>query len=493
MNPRPTSRLRSQWIAAGLLLVAPFGLLAADRYNAALSSINQDDLKRDLSFLASDALEGREAGTRGGHAAAAYIADRLKLLGVKPAGDGGSFLQSFGRDYRNVVGIIPGSDPELSKEFILVGGHLDHVGFGSSSNSNGPVGRIHNGADDNASGVSAILEVAEGLTKLPGPLPRSVIVAFWDGEEKGLLGSKHWVNNPTVPLDKVRLAINCDMLGRLSNNSITVYGSRTCTGLRQCVVQGNEEPGIRVVFDAWNRSDSDHYSFFEKSIPYLMLFTGEHPDYHRPSDDVDKVNFDGLEKITRLLLLIVADWAGRPALGPFRNASRDESSRRGLQLTACPPRLGITWAVERKPGEPFPVIRVDSGSPAEAAGLKVGDIITQINGRPAAEINELRDYVASCGREMKLDYRRPGLDEPQTATVHLAGVCRPVGADVRMDPADIETLYVLSADSESPAGKAGMRSGDRILLEGDGSGSGNEAPNAWTIEREGRLIRLKGE
>lgn len=493
MMPILISRRLCVAVVAVCVSTAVSHVPAADRDSAALSSIRRDDLQRDLTFLASDALEGREAGTRGGHAAAAYIADRLKSLGVKPAGEDGSFLQTFGRDYRNVLGVIPGADPDLAKEYIVVGGHLDHVGYGSSSNSNGPVGRIHNGADDNASGVSAILEVAEALTKLAVPLPRSVVIAFWDGEEKGLLGSKHWVNNPTVPLDKVRLAINCDMLGRLTNDSITVYGSRTRSGLRQCVVRGNEEPAIRLIFDAWNRSDSDHFSFFEKSIPYLMLFTGEHPDYHRPSDDVERVNFEGLERITRLLFQVVVQQAETTDLGGFRPECRNESSRQGIQLKACPPRFGITWAIERKPGEPFTVTRVEPGTPAETAGLMVGDVITQVDGQPAGEIAELRSYVAAAAKSLKLEYQRPGSEKSQSTVVSLAGPCRPNGCDVRHDPADIGTLYVLSADPESPAGKSGLRNGDRILIDLEQDGAAEEASTGWTIEREGRLLRLKAE
>ncbi len=186
----------------------------------------------------------------------------------------------------------------LKNEYILVGAHLDHVGYGNRLNSNGPVGRIHNGADDNGSGISGALEIAEGLSRLSSSPRRSILIAFWDAEEKGLLGSQHWAEHPTVPLEQVKLAVNIDMIGRLAEETVTVYGSRTAVGLRQRLARCNEGSDLSFFYDYRNRDDSDHYTFFKRRIPYLMIFTGEHADYHRPSDDADRINYEGLERIS---------------------------------------------------------------------------------------------------------------------------------------------------------------------------------------------------
>jgi acetylornithine deacetylase/succinyl-diaminopimelate desuccinylase-like protein len=149
----------------------------------ALERIAVADLKRRCSVLASDSLEGREAGARGGKAAAAYLQTELKTLPVKPGGDRGGWTQEFGSDWRNVLAVLPGADLARKSEVIVIGAHYDHVGYGNANNSRGPFGLIHNGADDNSSGVSVLLEVADSLSALDPPPARTVVFAFWDAEE----------------------------------------------------------------------------------------------------------------------------------------------------------------------------------------------------------------------------------------------------------------------------------------------------------------------
>ena len=181
----------------------------------ALKRVTVADLKRHCVTLASDALEGREAGATGGKEACAYLRTELrKVSGIEAAGTSG-WLQEFAPDYRNVLAVLPGSDPELSRELIVIGAHYDHVGRGNQTNSFGPFGHIHNGADDNASGVAALLELIEAFSSLTPAPRRTLLFAFWDAEEAGLLGSKHWVRQPTRPLKDIRLVLNVDMLGRL--------------------------------------------------------------------------------------------------------------------------------------------------------------------------------------------------------------------------------------------------------------------------------------
>jgi hypothetical protein len=168
-------------------------------YHAALESIKADELGRQVAKLADPAMEGREAGTRGGHAAGEYLADYYARLHLRGGGENGTFFQPFDPDCRNVLALLPGSDAKLRNQVIVVCAHYDHIGYGGRGLSLDGYGEVHPGADDNASGTSAVLELAKAFTILSEPPRRSILFANWDGEEKGLLGSKHWVVDPTVP------------------------------------------------------------------------------------------------------------------------------------------------------------------------------------------------------------------------------------------------------------------------------------------------------
>ena len=217
-------------------------------YRAALESIQADELSEQVGRLADAAMEGREAGTRGGRAAADYLADQYARLHLRGAGVEGGFLQPFAPNFRNVLAILEGGDPQLRDQVIVVGAHYDHVGYGGRGYSLGPYGYIHPGADDNASGTAAVLELAEAFTVLSGPPKRSILFAAWDAEEKGLLGSKHWVAHPTVPLDRVAAAVNLDMVGRLRDEHLIVFGSRS--GLR--LAAAAEQPQRRLPACGWS-------------------------------------------------------------------------------------------------------------------------------------------------------------------------------------------------------------------------------------------------
>ena len=186
---------------------------------SAAATITTESVERHVGALADDTFEGREAGSRGGRAAAVYIVKHLQAAGLTGGGPKGSFYQPFGAGYSNILALLPGSDPELKNQILIVSAHYDHVGYGNRRNSYGPTGFIHNGADDNASGVAAVLKVVDAFSQLPERPKRTILFAFWDGEEKGLLGSEHWVGQPTVPLSKVMLMINADMIGHVRKSS----------------------------------------------------------------------------------------------------------------------------------------------------------------------------------------------------------------------------------------------------------------------------------
>ncbi|HEX3726354.1 MAG TPA: M20/M25/M40 family metallo-hydrolase, partial [Pirellulales bacterium] len=375
---------------------------------AALESITTEEVKTHIDALADDTFEGRESGSRGGRAAATYIVRSLKKCGYHGAAPKDSFYQNF-RDYHNILTQVEGRDPQLKDQFIVIGAHYDHVGYGSALNSYGPLGKIHNGADDNASGVAALLEVAEALSRLAEPPRRSVLIAFWDGEEKGLLGSEYWAAHPTVPLGHVPIVINADMVGRL-RAKLEIFGSRTSVGLRKLVSRQNEVPQLPIDFNWQMKPDSDHHSFFKRDIPILMFFTGMHGDYHRPSDDADKINTTGVQHVAQLMFGVLVELADAPDLGSFRRRSKSESrvdqEQREIPLPQLPGRLGITWSEEAAKKGEIIVATVALGSAAERAGIRRGDRITQFAGHDVHGAAAFRLMVVAAQNPVAAVLRR---------------------------------------------------------------------------------------
>lgn len=362
--------------------------------NAARASVRAVDAKRHVAALADDALEGRAAGSRGGRAAGAYLVEEFERIGVDPAGDEGGFYQRFGT-MRNVLGMLRGSDPEASREIVVLGAHYDHVGYGTPRNSYGPTGHIHNGADDNASGVAGLLEVAEACTLLPRRPRRTIVFALWDGEEVNLLGSRHFVRERPLPLAHHQLAfsINLDMIGRLRER-LEVYGSRSAVGLRRDVVEANLPTGLPLAFSWEYSEDSDHFPFLDAGIPTLMFHTGLHGEYHRPSDDVHLVNFAGIEPVASLALDTLLAIADRQQLPAFREDCRAETeeARRRLEAEAAPAppkRWGLgTRSDPADPTAPV-VVRVSPDTPASRGGVQLGDRIVAIDQQPLADQDDM--------------------------------------------------------------------------------------------------------
>ncbi|NBW97730.1 MAG: M20/M25/M40 family metallo-hydrolase, partial [Planctomycetia bacterium] len=321
---------------------------------------------------------------------------------------------------RNILAILPGSDPAVAAELVVVGAHYDHVGYGNSSNSNGPTGYIHNGADDNASGVAGLIELAEALGHLPVRPRRPILIAFWDGEEKGLLGSYHFLRVRPSPLASSRIvfSVNVDMIGRLRGDRLEVFGTRTAEGLRMACLEANAATNLELVFDWEITDDSDHYPFIAANIPTVMFHTGLHDQYHRPSDDTHLVNFAGMEPVIRMTLDFVGGVADDPRPPrPFRSRCRGESAatRRALEMpagdvaTAGPrPRWGIgTRGDPGEPGAPI-VVRVTAGAPMARAGVLLGDRIVAIDGLPIADQKEMVARLQDAGSSVLVEVDRRG-------------------------------------------------------------------------------------
>jgi hypothetical protein len=472
---------------------------------SAANSITKDEAQQLVETLADDSFEGREAGSRGGRAAGNLLMKEFEKLGLAPAGEGATYFQSFRGASRNILGLIEGSDSQLKQEVVLVGAHYDHVGYGRATNSFGPIGYIHNGADDNASGVSGVLEVAEAIRTLPTPPRRSILFALWDGEEQGLLGSQHWLANPT--LDKrVAVALNMDMIGRLRQSRLEVFGTRTAPGLRRLISEANRDANLDIDFSWLMKSDSDHWPFFSRSIPSIMFHTRLHESYHRPSDDAPTINAAGVESVSRVALLTVLELADRETSGKFRDQSRREhqGTRAWLEQPVAPqtPRYGIPFKVEGDPPR-FVLTGVSAGSPAQSAGLRAGDRLVAFQGMPISDEKRFRlDLLAAHG-VTTFTIERAGEMQPLEIKVTPAGPPIRVGITWRTDDGEPGTVLLTQVIYGSPAYVAGLAIGDRVYAVNGQAFADQDVfsrfittlpgPLELEIERQGRLKTAKLE
>ncbi len=461
---QPCRKLRHKPLQATLFAIMAVLSLPADAaenawFDIARASITTAEIQGHVDYLAADMLEGREAGSRGGHAAASYILELVQQTGLEPAGTNGTFQQTFRGNSQNILALLPGSDLDLKNETILIGAHYDHVGYGNRRNSFGPFGFVHNGADDNASGVSALLELIDALTRTDHRPRRSILFAFWDGEEKGLLGSAHWVRQPTVPLSSVKLAINIDMVGRLSAGRIEVGGTRSGIGFRKLMSTPSLN-GAWLDFNWEYKNNSDHWTFFQKQIPSLYIHTGLHDDYHRPSDDVEKINVRGIQWVTSYLLEQVEELADSDRLPEFRSEARLDNpfnqSRLEKPLPPLASRLSFTW--EKAADGSIEVKQVlDSNSP-----LVPGDRIVAVNNQPLKEADLLESLALESDSPLQLTILRSGIEEQLDMSVSLSGNPVRLGLSWREDPAEPNSVYITRVAPHSPAARAGFQVNDRI-------------------------------
>jgi hypothetical protein len=437
---------------------------------AATSAITAEDAQGFINTLADDSLEGRETGTRGGRAAGAYLSQQFQQFHLHGGGVDGGYFQPFGGSSRNLLGWIEGSDPELKKQYVFITAHYDHVGYGNARTSLGGIGQIHNGADDNASGDAGVLETAKAFAVLGQSPKRSVMFALWDAEEEGLLGSKYWIGHPTVPLSNVAAVINVDMIGRLRNNRVLVYGERTSYGFRQLLARDNESIGLALDFDWLMKADSDHHPFVMAGIPTLMLHTGLHEDYHRPGDKANKINSAGLASVSQLLFRAALDLADEDQRPKFRTASRDESPATQPIVErlepAAPGRLGLTWDEKQSRNGIVAVESVSAGSAAAKAGLKTGDRILAYGGRPVAEGEQLRSFVLATRGAVPIKVQRGEGADPIELSIKPAGEPVSMGLSWRTDDAEPGSVIVVRVTPGSPADRAGLRLYDRIYEVG---------------------------
>ncbi len=297
---------------------------------------------------------------------------------------------------RNVAALLPGSDPTLSDEILIIGAHYDHLGFGGEGSLDPDVREVHNGADDNASGTSGLIEIARALSESDRRPARSVLFLAFTGEEKGLWGSSHYVRNPLLPIAQTVAMLNMDMIGRLEGGTLIVHGVGTAEEWTDVLLAANQSTArpLSIATTPEGFGPSDHASFYGEGLPVLHFFSNTHVDYHRPSDDWEKVDIEGLGRIVDLVIEVAFDLAGvsgsdeRIALTPIEP---DLAAAHGQDPSASTtgggygPYLGtIPDMVPVDSGLRLTGVR--EGSPAAIAGIRGGDVVVEFGGNQVGDI-----------------------------------------------------------------------------------------------------------
>jgi hypothetical protein len=427
-TPSGAHRRASRLLLGLALALLPAGALAAQ------TAIAPDTLALDdVRHLSSDSLGGRLVGTPGADSAAAYIARRFKQSGLQASPVG--WFQDFvvakdaaaaqsagigGAEARNVIGVLPGHDPKLRNEIVVVGAHYDHLGLGKfGSLDPDSTGAIHNGADDNASGVAALFRIADTLAVAPPA--RTVVFLAFSGEEEGVLGSSWYVQHPVFPMAAVTAMVNLDMVGRLRNDRLIIYGVETATQFPALLDSLNATAKFDLKASGDGYGPSDHQSFYLAGKPVLHIFTDLHEDYHRSTDDWEKINADGLVRVADFAAAIITAIGNRRTPLAFVKAAPPQphagaapavTPGYGAYLGTIPDMAGGSEGGVRLSG-------VRPGSPAEAAGLKAEDILVAIGDMKTPDLQAMTDALRAHkpGDTVELQVLRDG--KPVTLTVTL--------------------------------------------------------------------------
>lgn len=372
----------------------------------------QRDMKQVVEYLASQELGGRYPATVGDTLASEYIMGQLRGLRLKPVLKGKkktAYFQNFTygktketeRTTHNIIAVLPGKDKRLKHEYIVVGSHYDHLGLGGKdSGSRRPdTLAVHPGADDNASGDAVVLELAKYFKK--NRSPRSIIFMFFGAEEQGLVGSKEFVEwmkhadaqriNLPATKDGIVAMVNLDMVGRMRDNALSVSGTGTSTEFQKMAEQVAELTKLNVTYTPDGYGASDQASFVAADIPVLFLTTGGHMEYHTPDDLPPTLNYDGMQQTLDYSKELITRLVNMPQTPDFINVpSSNTMSHAQFKVT-----LGLmpdVMGASRIPG-----LRADivvAGKPAHNAGIRSGDIIQEIDGKPVKDINEYMERLS---------------------------------------------------------------------------------------------------
>jgi Zn-dependent M28 family amino/carboxypeptidase len=354
------------------------------------------DMQVDVVYLASDLLEGRETGTRGEALAAQYIASRFEKIGLEPKGNDGSWYHEFDFKYMpNPHGNPKDAEPRTGKNVVafldngadytvVIGGHYDHLGMGEFGSRHTGEPAIHNGADDNASGITAMLYLAKSLKESKLKNNNYLFIAF-SGEELGLFGSMNFVDAPTVPLKKINYLINMDMVGRLNEEKVLAINGTGTSPSWKPILEKIDVAGIKIKTHDSGIGPSDHTSFYNEGIPVLHFFSGQHMDYHKPEDDSRLVNYQGIYEISQFILTLIheLDDDGKLTYAKTKDDSEDQKvSKFKVTLGVMPDYV--------YDGTGMRIDGIIEDRPAQKAKLEKGDIIIKMGD---LEVKDIYDYM----------------------------------------------------------------------------------------------------
>ena len=396
-------RILFSLLAPGVALL----LVSCSASKWATKDPDSDQMLADVRYLAADKLEGRTFGSKGEMKAGDYLADRFKDLGLQPKGENGTYFQSLSVKSNNPHGVefadkkdggmisgrnVIGYMDHGAAYTIIIGGHYDHLGYGEFGSLHVGDPAIHNGADDNASGIAMILELAQRLAKYK---EHNYLFIGFTGEENGLWGSNYYTDHPTIDLSTVSAMVNYDMVGRLSGNKIAINGTGTSPAWPALINDANVF-GLDVVMGESGIGPSDHTSFYLADIPSIHFFTGAHEDYHKPSDDVEKINSEGMLIIADMSLRLIRSigQSGREKLEFTKTKDPDPSTTPKMEVT-----LGVLPDYLYD-GVGLRIDGVREDKPAAHAGLQKGDIIIRMGDK---EIKDIYVYMEALGAFHKGD------------------------------------------------------------------------------------------
>lgn len=361
-------------------------------------------LKTDVTFLAADELGGRAIGTEGEQKASEYLAKEFEKIGLEPKGTEGYF-QPFtvskpsnpheeaviGTDGEGVTGrnVVAFLDKKSDKT-IVIGAHFDHLGMGGQGSLHRGDSAIHNGADDNASGTAALLALAKILKH--EELQTNVLFIAFSGEENGLWGSNYYVKNPTIDLKTVNYMINMDMVGRLKEDkSLAINGVGTSPSFPPVFDTINAD-SLKLVTSESGTGPSDHTSFYLQDLPVLHFFTGQHEDYHKPSDDSELINYEGLVKVVRYISRVVLALNPEEKLAFTKTKDSSDNPRFTVSMGVVPDYMFD--------GKGMRIDGVSEDKPAQAAGLQKGDVVVQLGD---STVTDMMSYMRALSVFQKGD------------------------------------------------------------------------------------------
>ncbi|MBP5715408.1 MAG: M20/M25/M40 family metallo-hydrolase [Prevotella sp.] len=395
----------------------------------------QDDMRQAVEYLASQELGGRYPGTAGDTLASAFIVDKLRSLKLKPFK--GNKAKDYFHDFtytkkdkevatHNIIAVLPGKDKRLRNEYIVVGSHYDHLGMGGEGSGSRRLDTlgVHPGADDNASGDAVVLELARHFKKVRSP--RSLIFMFFGAEEQGLIGSKNFIEwmkkedaqRKRLPADikGIVAMVNLDMVGRMRDYALSVSGTGTSSEFKAIAEEVAAQTNLNISCTPDGYGPSDQASFVAADIPVLFLTTGGHMEYHTPDDVPSTLNYDGMQQTLEYTQKLVARLASMPQTPDFINVPGSSTMKHAnfkVTLGLMPDVMGAS----RIPG-----LRADivvAGKPAHNAGIRSGDIIQEIDGKPVKDIEEYMQRLSELQADTTIPVKVLRGEETITFQVHL--------------------------------------------------------------------------